>query len=290
MPDSSPMVSILTPSFNQASWLQDNLASVAGQSYPNVEHIVMDGGSTDGTVVILQAAGDSIRWSSEPDEGQADAINKAFRESTGTIIGWLNSDDAYFDFSVVKRVVDYFSAHPEVDVVYGHAAQTTGDGHLIQLLWAPRFDRDLLGAVDFIVQPAAFIRRSALAEPMLDASFHFAMDYELWLRLADSNHRFARLDRVLAVDRHQPERKSSTIKDVYRDNLDRLARMYPMRLELQWEPMRSKFYRRQRLMGAMLIPGVRRDHLAFNAPADLKRGLWRRQVMQRRSDWPAEYR
>ena len=92
-----PLVSILTPSFNQAAWLGDNLRSVACQTYPDIEHVVMDGGSTDGSVDILRAAGDSIVWRSEPDRGQSDAINKAFSLSHGEIIGWINSDDAYFD-------------------------------------------------------------------------------------------------------------------------------------------------------------------------------------------------
>jgi len=285
-----PLVSVLTPSYNQAPWLDDNLESVRRQSYPDIEHIVMDGGSTDATVELLEAAKGRVRWRSEPDRGQSDAINKAYRESSGQIIGWLNSDDAYFDCRVVESVVAFFSANPEVDVVYGHAAQTTGDGRLIQILWTPEFDRDLLGALDFIVQPSAFARRSALRDPMLDQSFHFAMDYELWLRLFEVGARFARINRLLAIDRHQPDRKSSTIKDVYRANLARLAEMYPMRLGPEHEAERSAFYRRQRLRGALLIPGIRREDLAFTAPPDFKRGLWGRQVMQRKSTWPAEYR
>ena len=285
-----PTVSILTPSYNHATWLVDNLNSVACQTYPDIEHIVMDGGSTDGTVEILEAAGDSVRWRSENDSGQSDAINKAFRESTGEIIGWINSDDAYFDCSVVEDVVAHFVSHPEVDVVFGHAVQTSHDGRIIQILWAPEYDRDLLGALDFIVQPTAFIRRSALSEPMLDDSFHFAMDYELWLRLADSGHTLARIDRIVAIDRHQADRKSSTIKDIYRENLTRLEQMYPMRLEPRWDPQRSAFYRSQRIMGAFLIPRVKRERLAFTAPANLKKGLWGRQIGSRRSSWPQEYR
>jgi glycosyltransferase involved in cell wall biosynthesis len=285
-----PLVSILTPSFNQATWIADNLRSVACQTYPSIEHIVMDGGSTDGTVEILEAAGDSVRWRSESDEGQSDAINKAFRESCGAIIGWINSDDAYFDCRVVAEVVEYFRTHPSVDVVYGHAAQTTHDGRIIQILWVPEFDRDLLGALDFIVQPAAFIRRSVLADPMLDESFHFAMDYELWLRLADGGRTLARLDRILAIDRHQAERKSSTIKDVYRENLGRLAATHSMRLDAEWEPLRGRFYRRQRMRGGFLIPTIKGEDIAFTAPEDLQRGLWKRQLFQRRSDWPEEYR
>ena len=211
---------MLTPSFNQAAWLEDNLRSVACQTYHPIEHVVMDGGSTDASAEILGTAGDSVRWVSESDRGQSHAINKAFAASKGEIIGWLNSDDAYFDCRVVEDVVAYFLAHPDVDVVYGHCPQITADGHVIQVLWVPEFELRLLRKLDFIVQPGAFIRRSAITDPMVDESFHFGMDYELWLRLAESGRTFARLDRLTAIDRHQPDRKSSMAKDVYRENLD----------------------------------------------------------------------
>jgi len=287
--ENTPLVSVLTPSYNQATWLGDNLRSVACQTYPNVEHIVMDGGSDDGSVDILRTAGDSVKWTSESDRGQSHAINKAFAASHGEIIGWLNSDDAYFDCRVVADVVDYFVAHPEVDVIYGHAAQTTHDGHIIQLMWAPPFDRDLLKALDFIVQPAAFVRRSALSDPMVDETFHFAMDYELWLRLAEQDRGFARIDRFTAIDRHQTGRKSSTIKDVYEHNLTMLAEKYDMHLGSQYDRARSSFYVKQRVFGAFLTPRVHGD-LAFAAPVDMKAGLLRRQLLTRRSQWPAEYR
>jgi len=285
----SPLVSVLTPSYDQAEYLRDNLRSVACQTYPRIEHIVMDGGSTDGSVEVLSEAGDTVRWRSEPDRGQSHAINKAFAESSGEIVGWLNSDDAYFDCRVVEDVVADFETRPDVDVVYGHALQTTADGSAIQVLWAPRFDHDLLKAVDFIVQPAAFVRRSALSEPMVDESYHFGMDYELWVRLAAGSRGFARIDRLVAVDRHQPARKSSVSKDVYRENLARLEAAYDMHLGSEWESARTAFYIRQRLMGALLIPRLR-GPFAFTAPPDMKRGLLRRQVFQRKSTWPRELR
>jgi glycosyltransferase involved in cell wall biosynthesis len=286
----TPLVSILTPSFNQAAWLGDNLRSVACQTYPRIEHIVMDGGSTDGTVEVLRAAGDSVRWRSEPDQGQSDAINKAFRESTGDIIGWINSDDAYFDCTVVEDVVAYFVAHPDVDVVFGHCVQVTEDGHIIQVLWAPEYDPELMKAVNGFMQPSTFLRRSALSEPLLDVTFHFAMDYELWLRLDSQGSTFHRIDRITAIDRHQASRKSSTIKHVNDADLLRLEQMYGLDLSPANDRMRSGYYRGQRIMGAFLIPRIKRDRLAFTAPADLKRGLWRRQIGSRRSTWSEEYR
>jgi len=285
-----PRVSVLTPSLNQAAWLEENLRSVASQGYRYIEHIVMDGGSTDGTLDLLDAAGDSVVWRSEPDQGQSAAINKAFRASTGEIIGWLNSDDAYFDAGVIEDVVRLFAAHPDVDVVFGHCVQTTGDGHIIQVMWAPEYDPELMRAVDAIAQPSAFIRRSALSDPMLDESFHFAMDYELWLRLEATGHRFKRLDRIVSIDRQHGARKSLTIKDVHDSDLRRLSTMYGLHLDARYDRRRSAYYVRQRLMGALHLQGIRRSGLTWSAPADFKRGVWRRQLIQRRVDWPEEYR
>ncbi len=285
-----PLVSILTPSYNQAEWLGDNLRSVACQTYPRIEHVVMDGGSDDGSVEVLEAAGDSVTWRSEPDEGQADAINKAFAASTGEIIGWINSDDAYFDCEVVADVVAFFEAHPEADVVYGHCAQTTAEGALIQLLWAPRFDGELLRTTNVISQPATFLRRRVLGEPMLDASFHFTMDYELWLRLEAAGARFARIDRITAIDRHQAARKSSNILDVHEANLALLAGRYDTRFGPEYQAARTRFYLTQRVAGARLVGEVRRRPLAFSHPRDLTRGLLRRQLLTRRSKWAEEYR
>ncbi len=287
--DKRPLVSILTPSYNQAEWLSDNLHSVACQTYPNVEHVVMDGGSTDSSVGILEAAGDSVTWRSEPDEGQSHAINKAFRASSGEIIGWINSDDAYFDCSVIEDVVSLFEAHPEVDVVYGHCAQTTAAGGLIQILWAPPFSSELLRTTNVISQPATFVRRRVLSDPMLDESFHFTMDYELWLRLEARGARFERIGRIAAIDRHQAERKSSTILDVHASDSQRLAGTYDTRFGPQGDRTRTRFYLRQRVAGALLIPRVR-PPLAFSHPPDLRRGLLRRQLLTRRSRWPEEYR
>jgi len=286
--ENCPLVSILTPSFNQAEYLPDNLRSVACQTYPNIEHIVMDGGSNDGSVAILEAAGESVRWRSEPDEGQSDAINKAFSASRGEIIGWVNSDDAFFDCRVIEDVVAFFHANPAMDVAYGHCLQTTGDGMAIQVLWAPPFDAELLKAVDILAQPAVFMRRSSLTEPLLDASFHFALDYELWLRMASNGRRFGRIPRILAIDRHQHERKSSTLKDVHRSDLERLRPVYDLHLGAEFDRQRSWFYRRQRIMGALLIPTIHAEKVAFTPSANLKEGLWRRQIGSRRTTWADE--
>ena len=284
----TPLVSVLTPSLNQAAWLPHNLRSVACQTYPAIEHIVMDGGSTDGSVEVLRAAGDSVRWTSEPDKGQSDAVNKAFRESTGEIVGWINSDDAYFDCRVVEDIVAYFIAHPDVDVVYGHAAQIAEDGTIIWMIWVPGFVRRVLRIVNFIGQPVAFIRRSALSDPMLDVTFDFAMDYELWLRLDAQGRCFHRIPRIVAVDRQHAARKGVTMSDVLRSDLERLekthGRGYPRgKRVLSWG-----FYAWRRLMGAFLIPRIPRD-LAFTDRRTRRWDVFRRQALSWNKAWPSDY-
>jgi glycosyltransferase involved in cell wall biosynthesis len=209
-----PLVAVLTPSYDQGRWLADNLRSVAAQSYPSIEHVVMDGGSTDGSLEALASASPAVVWESGPDKGQSDAINKAFSRSTGEIIGWLNSDDAYFSRDVVEEAVRVFEDHPDVGVVYGHAALVNADGMLLHVIWTPSFARTLLRAYNLICQPTVFIRRSVIARPYLvDPEFDYCMDWELWLHLAERT-RFHRLDRIVAIDRHHLQRKSLTRLDL----------------------------------------------------------------------------
>jgi len=287
--EARPLVSILTPSFNQAAWLPHNLASVACQTYPRIEHIVMDGGSTDGSVEVLRAAGGSVIWVSEPDRGQSHAVNKAFGASHGEIIGWINSDDAYFDCRVIEDIVTAFQEYPEVDVVYGHLAQVAPDGTIIWLNWVPRFSERLLRIVNFIGQPVAFMRRRALPDPMLDESFDFTMDYALWLRLVEAGARFMRINRITAVDRHQLRRKGVVMADVLHSDLSRLAaegkRGYPRgKRLLSWG-----FYAWRRAAGALLIPRISKD-LAFTDVRTSRWALMRRQLLSWTKRWPDDYR
>ena len=209
-----PLVSVLTPSYNQARWLPDNLRSVAGQTYGRIEHIVMDGGSTDGSPELLASASPGVVWESGPDRGQSHAINSAFHRSSGDIVGWLNSDDAYFSSDVVARAVQVFDRQPDVGVVYGHAALVNGDGVLLHVLWTPTFAPAVLRAYDLICQPTVFVRRSVVGRrDLVDPAFDYCMDWELLLHLARRT-RYARLNRILAIDRHHLNRKSHTRLDL----------------------------------------------------------------------------
>ncbi len=264
-----PLVSVLTPSFNQARWLADNLRSVARQTYPRIEHIVMDGGSTDGTVALLERAEPRVTWRSEPDRGQSHALNKALAMSNGEIIGWINSDDAFYSVDAVAAAVRCFERCPDAAVVYGHAALVNAEGRILQMLWAPPFRYSLLRLHNFIVQPAAFIRRSALGETLVDETFHYAMDFELWMRLG-SEHRIAKLNHVVAVDRNYPERKSVTRTDLAEIDYARLKQTYgipdftpPARIRAQQRALKIAI----RLMGLALVPR-QGDELAFAGTRD----------------------
>ena len=123
-------VSIITPSLNQAQFIERSIQSVLAQQWRPLEHIVFDGGSTDGTLDILKKYDGQLRWVSEPDKGQSDAVNKGIRTATGDVIGWLNSDDIYYP-GAVKLAAEFLAAHPEFDAVYGMADYIAADDGII---------------------------------------------------------------------------------------------------------------------------------------------------------------
>jgi glycosyltransferase involved in cell wall biosynthesis len=184
---SNPLVYIVTPSFNQARYLEATILSVLEQDYPNLEYIIVDGGSTDGSVDIIKKYADRLAWwVSEADKGQTDAINKGFARAKGDIIAWINSDDTY-DPGAVSAAVKYMQSHPDVGLVYGDTHFIDENGQVIGKFNARQTDYGLLrqGYVH-IPQQAAFFRGDLWREVgPLDPSFYFAMDYDLWVRLAE---------------------------------------------------------------------------------------------------------
>lgn len=177
-----PKITILTPSFNQADYIEENIRSVMAQDYASVEHIIIDGGSTDGTIDILKKYS-HLTWVSEADGGQADALNKGLAKATGEIIGWLNSDDIYVKGIFPKVIAEFRSS--SVHWVIGNLMrlyEATGSSVPCR---SPIISRDaLLDNPDILRQPPAFFRRSLLQQGgAWDAGFHMAMDYDLWVRL-----------------------------------------------------------------------------------------------------------
>ena len=181
-----PLVSIITPSFNQARYLESTIRSVLDQDYPNIEYIIVDGGSEDGSVEIIRRFSDRLAWwVSEKDRGQTDAINKGFAHAKGEILAWLNSDDTYQPHAIAEAV-DCLRDRPEVGLVYGDANFIDENGRIIGRFPAAQTDyRRLRQGYVHIPQQASFWRADLWRKVgPLDPSFYFAMDYDLWVRLA----------------------------------------------------------------------------------------------------------
>jgi len=181
-----PLVSIVTPSFNQARYLEATIQSVLSQNYPRLEYIILDGGSTDGSVDIIKKYEGKISWwVSEKDKGQTDALNKGFAHAKGDMLAWLNSDDTY-QANAIWAAVKLMQPNPEIGLLYGDANYINEDGRVIGKFPAAQTDLQRLrqGYVH-IPQQAAFFRGKLWREVgPLDPSFYFAMDYDLWVRLA----------------------------------------------------------------------------------------------------------
>lgn len=179
-------VSIITPSFNQARYLEATIRSVLEQEHDGLEYIIVDGGSTDGSVEIITRHADRLAWwVSERDKGQTDALNKGFERATGEILAWINSDDTY-EPGAVAAAVKYLEAHPEVGLVYSGANFIDEQGRWLGRFPAAQTDYARLrrGYVH-IPQQTAFFRASLWKQVCpLDPDFYFAMDYDLWVRLA----------------------------------------------------------------------------------------------------------
>jgi glycosyltransferase involved in cell wall biosynthesis len=198
--------SIITPSFNQGRFLQRAIDSVLSQDVPGwtIEYIVVDGGSRDQTCEVLGRYADRLRWISEPDRGQADAVNKGLRATRGELIGWLNSDDVYAP-GALRTVGEFLDQHPEVDLVYGEAEYLDADDRVLGRYPTERFDAARLQHTCYLCQPAVFFRRRLVDRlGLLDERLHYTLDYEYWLRAAHAGARFAHVPDVLAGSRLHP--------------------------------------------------------------------------------------
>ncbi|WP_127578824.1 glycosyltransferase family 2 protein [Paenibacillus koleovorans] len=213
---SFPLVTIVTPSYQQAGYIRETIESIWSQNYPNLEHLVIDGGSTDGTVEILKHYARKeprFRYVSEKDRGQSHALNKGLAMAKGSVIGWLNSDDTYHP-QAIARAVKALVEHPEYGAVYGRAMYTdAGNRPLSPYPVDKKIGRARLFDVCTICQPAVFFRKSVLEKTgPIDESLQFCMDYELWMRIA-KQAKLGFIDAMLANSRLHEEAK--TVKQYF---------------------------------------------------------------------------
>jgi glycosyltransferase involved in cell wall biosynthesis len=210
------LVSIVTPSYNQAVFLRRTIESVLTQTYKNIEYLVIDGGSKDGSVDILKSYGNRVRWLSEADRGQAHAINKGFALCKGQVLGYLNSDDTLLP-DTVEKVMDFFASRPRCDMVYGDANYIDKNDHVIGKYNTADYSFARLMLDCCVCQPAAFWRETIAAQVgPFDESLDIVMDYDYWLRIARSGGHIAHLSEVLANSRQYLETKTSSRReDVY---------------------------------------------------------------------------
>jgi glycosyltransferase involved in cell wall biosynthesis len=185
-----PRVTVITPSLNQAAYLEETIRSVAAQDYPDLEHWIIDGGSTDGSLGIIRRwakRSRAIRWLSERDGGQSEAINKGFQRASGEIVAWLNSDDAYLP-GAVRRAAEFLAAHPDCMLAYSDAVLVDEQGTPLRIYPHTQkiFNyRRLVAVSDYIAQPSAFLRKRVLDEVgLLDENLQWCMDWDLWIRIA----------------------------------------------------------------------------------------------------------
>lgn len=208
---SQPRISIVTPSYNQGKFLEKTILSVLEQDYPNLEYIIIDGGSTDESVEIIKKYADRLTyWVSEPDRGQSHALNKGFALATGEIIAWINSDD-YYEPEVFEKISACFLSNPEINILMGDCNLVNEEGDVFEkVINYERGIRELKRYwVEYSIptQPAIFFRRGLLEKfGFLDETLHYSMDFDLWLRFARENTLF-HVDLILANYRFHPQAK-----------------------------------------------------------------------------------
>jgi glycosyltransferase involved in cell wall biosynthesis len=223
-PDPAPAITIVTPSFRQAPFLDRTIRSVLDQRYPALEYVVQDGGSDDGSADVIRSHEHALaRWDSRPDGGQANAINLGFADTSGELMAYLNSDDILLP-GALAYVARYMAEHPEVDAVYGNRVQLDDEGRKIGVWVLPPHDDNAMKLIDFVPQETLFWRRPLWERcgGFVDERLRYAIDWDLLLRFADAGARIVRLPRFLGGFRVHEKQKTTSEHDVGIEEADRL--------------------------------------------------------------------
>ncbi|MDD1682673.1 MAG: glycosyltransferase [Methanoregula sp.] len=204
-----PLVTIVTPSYNQGRFIEETILSVLNQDYSNIEYIVIDGGSTDQTLDILRKYDGRLTWFSEKDKGQTDAINKGLRLAKGEILAYLNSDDTYLPGAISRAVRYLTSENPDSSFVYGEGYHITAEGKIIGRYPTESFDFQHLAETCYICQPTTFWKRGVMETiGLFDDSLHYALDYDYWIRIAKQYGTLGHINDYLANSRFYRETKT----------------------------------------------------------------------------------
>lgn len=269
-----PLVSIVTNSFNYGRFIEDTLLSVKNQDYPNIEHIVVDGGSTDNTCDILRKYENqyNLKWVSEPDRGQTHAINKGFRRSKGEIIGWLDADDVYFDKHCISFVAETFCNHPDLDAIFGNDVLMNENNVIFRARHFPQWSYKRILRRFYISQPTTFFRSRVTQNYAMDENLKFGMDLEYFLRIGKTckiEHR----NRILAATRVHSGRKSISKKMLAVQEDNEVLRKFGHKFDLSYYlytffvdfPATTA----ERMLGISEILNMKENlkHLAFDATA-----------------------
>ena len=254
-----PLVSIITPSYNQGYFLAETIQSVLSQDYPNLEYIIVDGGSTDNSVEVIQQYANQLAWwVSERDQGQTDALNKGFSHATGDILAWINSDDTYQP-GAIREAVEYLLAHPEISMVYSDANLIDQQGKYLGRFPSRQTDyAKMLGGYVHIPQATTFFWQRVWKQVgPLDVSLNYSFDYDLWVRLAKiapviyvpkvwANFRLHEAGKTVYLDdRCYPEMIRVSQREGGKKFSPLVIRWYLRRIFYAWLPIRWRVKLRQ---------------------------------------------
>lgn len=254
-----PKISVITPSFNQAEFIEDTIRSVLGQQYPNLEYIVCDGGSTDDTPKILQKYDSQISyWCSEKDKGQSDAINKGMRRATGDIVCWINSDDVLLP-GTLRTVAEFFQKHPDTDFANGYTVEIDRQGTIIN------FTHIVMNRFFFrhgcynISQPGMFWKREIFDKiGYLNESFHAKMDVEWLIRVYEAGLKVRRINRNLGAIRIYPETKTAQNGSIWQRDGEAIGKMYGGRYLPERRGMYYPFFRLYKILDGCTLRNLLR--------------------------------